>query len=33
MESHLFWFSDEQWAKIAPHLPTTSQDLNAKTIG
>src|SRR5580704_2772166 len=22
MESHLFWFSDEQWAKIAPHLPT-----------
>jgi transposase len=22
MESHLFWFSDEQWAKIEPHLPT-----------
>jgi transposase len=21
MESHLFWFNDEQWAKIAPHLP------------
>jgi transposase len=19
--SHLFWFDDEQWAKIAPHLP------------
>ena len=22
MESQLFWFNDEQWAKIAPHLPT-----------
>jgi transposase len=22
MDSNLFWFSDEQWAKIAPHLPT-----------
>jgi transposase len=22
MESHLFWFSDEQWAKIEPHRPT-----------
>lgn len=22
MESHLFWFTDEQWAKIVPHLPT-----------
>src|SRR5271168_2780996 len=22
MESHLFWFTDEQWAKIEPHLPT-----------
>ena len=21
MESHFFWFNDEQWAKIAPHLP------------
>jgi transposase len=21
MESHLVWFSDEQWAKIEPHLP------------
>ena len=21
MESHLFWFNDEQWAKIEPHLP------------
>jgi transposase len=22
MESHLFWFTDEQWAKIEPRLPT-----------
>jgi len=22
MESSLFWFSDEQWEKIQPHLPT-----------
>ena len=22
MESHLCWFDDGQWAKIAPHLPT-----------
>ncbi len=22
MESHLFWFTDGQWAKIEPHLPT-----------
>ena len=22
MESNLFWFSDAQWAKIVPHLPT-----------
>jgi transposase len=22
MNASLFWFSDEQWAKIAPHLPT-----------
>jgi transposase len=22
MESHFFWFNDEQWAKIAPHPPT-----------
>jgi transposase len=22
MPSHLFWFNDEQWAKIEPHLPT-----------
>ncbi len=22
MDSNLFWFSDEQWAKIVPHLPT-----------
>ena len=21
MDSHLFWFTDEQWAKIEPHLP------------
>jgi transposase len=22
METNLFWFNDEQWAKIVPHLPT-----------
>ena len=21
MDANLFWFNDEQWAKIAPHLP------------
>jgi transposase len=21
MDAHLFWFDDEQWAKIEPHLP------------
>ena len=25
MPSHLFWFNDEQWAKIAPHLPTNQR--------
>jgi transposase len=25
MESHLFWFTDEQWAKIAPFLPTNQR--------
>jgi transposase len=25
MESHLFWFTDEQWAKIEPHLPTNQR--------
>jgi transposase len=22
MDANLFWFNDEQWAKIVPHLPT-----------
>ena len=22
MDSNLFWFDEEQWAKIMPHLPT-----------
>ena len=22
MDSNLFWFNDEQWAKVVPHLPT-----------
>ena len=22
MEGNLFWFNDEQWVKIVPHLPT-----------
>jgi transposase len=21
MPSHLFWFNDEQWPKVEPHLP------------
>lgn len=21
MDAHLFWFDDDQWAKIEPHLP------------
>ena len=24
MDSNLFWFGDEQWAKIVPHLLTKS---------
>jgi transposase len=32
MESHLFWFTDEQWAKIEPHLPTKQRGRNATTI-
>ena len=22
MDTNLFWFKEEQWAKIVPHLPT-----------
>jgi transposase len=22
MDSNLFWFTDEQWSKVVPHLPT-----------
>jgi transposase len=22
MDADLYWFDDEQWAKIVPHLPT-----------
>ena len=22
MNASLFWFTDQQWSKIAPHLPT-----------
>jgi transposase len=29
MDSNLFWFSDEQWAKIAPHLLTKSTGTRA----
>jgi transposase len=25
MSAGLFWFSDEQWSKIEPHLPTNQQ--------
>jgi transposase len=25
MSADLFWFSDEQWAKIQPHLPTNQR--------
>ncbi len=30
MESHLFWFNDEQWAKIEPHLPRNQQGSQRK---
>jgi len=33
MEIHLFWFNDEQWAKIAPCLRQTSRGLAVMTIG
>jgi hypothetical protein len=26
--AHLFWFDDEQWAKIEPHLPKVPGDAN-----
>jgi transposase len=26
MRADLFWFSDEQWLKIDPHLPTNQPD-------
>ncbi len=29
MDSNLFWFSDEQWAKIVPHLPTNQLGTHA----
>jgi transposase len=32
MQSHLFWFNDEQWAKIEPHLPVNQPGRNEKTI-
>jgi transposase len=25
MNANLFWFSDEQWSKIQPHLPTNQR--------
>ena len=25
MSANLFWFSDEQWSKIEPHLPTNQR--------
>ena len=30
MDSNLFWFSDAQWAKIVPHLPTNQPGLERK---
>ena len=30
MESHLFWFDDGQWAKIAPRLPTSQPEPERK---
>jgi len=29
MDAHLFWFSDEQWAKIEPRLPANQPVLKA----
>ena len=25
MSANLFWFDDEQWSKVMPHLPTNQQ--------
>ena len=32
MSANLFWFSDEQWLKIEPHLPTNQPAPNGMMI-
>ena len=32
MSANLFWFDDEQWSKVMPHLPTNQQGPNAMMI-
>jgi transposase len=31
MSRNLFWLSDEQWARIEPHLPTDIRGVDAGT--
>jgi hypothetical protein len=33
MNASLFWFNDEQWARIEPHLPDNHLGLSEKMIG
>ena len=33
MEAHLFWFNDEQWAKIEPLCRQTDRGFAAMTTG
>ena len=33
MHADLFWFDDEQWSKVQPHLPTNSAVLSAMMTG
>jgi hypothetical protein len=30
MNGNLFWFNDEQWSKIEPHLPTNQPGSGAE---
>ena len=33
MNANMFWFSDEQWSKIEPHLPTNNLVRTGRMIG
>jgi transposase len=33
MNGSLFWFNDEQWARIEPHLPTNQRGPEHTMIG